>query len=243
MPWKIALAVALVTGLATAMVAGPLADKVAGMRGVSDFEGQRAYLIVFIIVPAAFLLGALLGLLGTRLMDASTWAHFWKAAGVSLLMGQIAIWGIAGLNLLQAPRAPKVAGEDVSLEVEFHVPLSLITPRSREPDQIRVSLYSGPKDNSYGAIDRSLYREEDDDLIVTAVVPLRSKSHSRTLSFLIEDHTWLAYDLAGLSAVPKSDNFEWSELAPMRNARNADDTEHSSGVRLRWRVAGKKSSV
>lgn len=227
MSWKIGFVVALATGLVTAVVAAPLADKVTGMHNVSNLEGARGYLLVFVLVPAAFLVGALLGLLGTHLVSATVWPQFWKASGLSIVMGQAAIFGFAGLSLLTIPRAPKAAGEELALEVEVQVPLTMITPRSHEPNQIRLSLYAGPRDNHYATIDTALYREVDDHLIVTAIAPLYSKSHSRILSFHIEETVALTYDLVGLAASPEGDDFEWS--APTLPRDKVD-------VRLRWRV-------
>jgi len=235
MSWKIALVVALLTGVVTAVVALPLSLKVTQMHKVSDFQGERASFIAFAIIPAAFVTGVVMGLLGTLLVGATGWPQFWQATGASVLMGQVAIFGVAGWSLLSIPSAPKVAGENLALEVEVHVPLARITEGSREPNQIRLSLYAGPKDNNYATIDRALFREENDHLIVTAVAPLLSKSYSRSLSFHIGEDLWLAYDLTGLAATPEGDDFEWSALASLRDARIAGGPADSD-VRLRWRV-------
>ena len=100
MSWKIALVVALLPALITASPTVFVADKVTGLHGVSDFEGKRGYAIVFLFIPAGFIGGFLLGLLGTKLVSAVEWMQFWKALGLSLLLGQVALFGIAGLSLL-----------------------------------------------------------------------------------------------------------------------------------------------
>lgn len=235
MSWKIAMVVALVTGLVTAAVAIPLSDKVTGMQSVSDFEGKRGYLIAFVLIPAAFVAGALLGLVGTKLVGATAWPQFWKAAGVSVAMGQVAIFGVAGLSLLAVPRAPTAAGEELAIEVEVHVPLARVTERTRELHHIRLGLNAGPKDNRSVTVDPALYREEGTDLIVPAVAPLYSKSYRRAFNFHLGEDLWLAYDLEGLAATPEGDDFEWSALAPLRDARVAGGPADSD-VRLRWRV-------
>lgn len=235
MSWKIALLVALITGVVTAIVTAPVADKVTRMHSVSDFEGGRGMLIAFVLIPAGFLGGFALGLLGTKLVHATEWAQFWKAAGLSVAMGQVALFGIAGLSLLSIPRPPVIAGRELALELEVYVPLARITDAAREPDQIRLSLYAGPKDNGYAMIDRSLFREEDGQLIVTAVAPLNSRSYSRTVSFHIQDHTWLAADIE-LPATPGTEHMAWSALKPMRDARTTGSNTVLSDVRLRYRV-------
>lgn len=236
MSWKIALTVALVTGLVTAAVAAPVADKVTGMHGVSSFEGKRGYLVVFVLIPAAVLGGTLLGLLGTRLVHATDWVHFWKAAGLSVLLGQVALFGIAGLSLLSIPRAPRLHGQTLAIEIEVHIPLARLTPRSTEPDQIRMSLYAGPRDNHYAEIDRSRFREADGHLVVTGLAPLNSSSPTRMLSFHIEEHAWLAFDFTALPASPGDRDLEWSGFEPLRDARYQDGRAVPSDVRLRYRV-------
>lgn len=234
MSWKIALVVALLTGIITALVTAPVADKVTSMHGVSNFEGNRGYLVAFLLLPAGFIGGFLLGLLGTKLVGAVEWAQFWKAAGLSIVLGQVALFGIAGLSLLSIPRVPKHHGQTMALEVEVSVPLARITPRSKEPDQIRMSLYAGPSDNAYATVDRSRFREEDGYLIVPAVADLNSVSSMRSLSFHIEEHTWLAFDLP-LRPTPEV-NPTWSAPAPMHDTQTTDKNAGKSDVLVRYRV-------
>lgn len=110
MSWKLALAVALLTAVVTAIVTAPVADKLTRMHGVSDFEGGRGMAIAFILIPAGFIGGFLLGLLGTKLAHGTEWAHFWKAAGLSIILGQVALFGTAGLSALSIPRPPLIDG-------------------------------------------------------------------------------------------------------------------------------------
>lgn len=236
MSWKIALLVALVTGIITAIVTAPVADSVSGKMGVSDFEGKRGFAVAFLFIPAGFIGGALLGLLGTKLVHAMEWADFWKAAGLSILLGQVGLFSIAGLCLLGLPRPPLIGGKELTLDVEVHVPLSRITPRSREPQQIRMSLYAGPDDNNYLTVDTGTFREQRGMLIVPASGPLNSKAVGRTLSFHIEEHTWLAFDLNALPGSPTEKDFTWSALLPLREARINGGKPAATDVLLRYRV-------
>ena len=124
----------------------------------------------------------------------------------------------------------------MALEVEVMVPKTRITPRSLEPGQIRLSLYAGPKDNDYATIDRSRFREVDSTLIVHAVATLNSQAYGRTISFHIEEGTWLAFDLDELPAKPTAQNFEWTTPKPLRDAQVAGEQSTLSDVLLRYRV-------
>ncbi len=236
MSWKIALVVALLTAVITAVVTAPVADRLTKLHGVSDFEGARGMLIAFVLLPAGFIGGALLGLLGTKLVHATEWPQLWKALGLSVVLGQVVLFGIAGLSMLSIPRPPRIDGQRLALEVELHVPMQRITERSREPDQIRLSLYAGPKDNAYATIDRSRFQESQDTLIVMALADLNSRSMQHVISFHIEEHTWLAFDLNRLPQAPTERDREWSALEPLRDARNARADAAKSDVLLRYRV-------
>lgn len=236
MSWKIALLVGLLTAIITALVTAPVADKVTRLHGISDFEGKRGFAIAFVLIPAGLIGGFLLGLLGTKLVHALEWSEFWKALGLSVLLGQAGLWAIAGLSLLSIPRPPLLDGEALALEVEVSVPLARVTPGAREPNGIRLSLYAGGKDNHYADIDRDRFREADGMLVVTALAGLHSVAPFRTLSFHIEDHTWLAFDLTALPAVPTARDLEWSAPRPMRDAQQEDPGTVPSDVLLRYRV-------
>lgn len=234
MSWKIALTVALLSAIVTALVTAPVADKMTKLHGVSDFEGGRGMAIAFLFIPAGFIGGLLLGLWGTKLVHATEWAHFWKAAGLSVLLGQVALWGIAGLSLLSIPRPVTRDGAQLVLELEVLLPQTRMTEQARKKDAIRMSLYAGPKDNAYLDVDTADYRAEGEFVIVPGKGALRSRSYTRTISFHIGEDVWLAYDLP-LPAKPEVSS-QWSEPAAMRNARTSGSDTEMSDVRIRYRV-------
>lgn len=236
MSWKIALVIALLTAVVTALVTIPVADRMTKIHGVSDFEGKRGMVIAFLFIPAGLFGGALLGLLGAKLMHATEWSHFWKAAGASVAMGQVVLFGIAGLSLLSIPTVPKIEGQRIALEVEVHVPLARITERAWDANQIRLSLFASSKDNEFAFIDRARSVERDGMLLVTAVAELNSVAHGRSISFHIEESTWLAFDLNALPASPTTADMEWTALKPLRDAKDATSTSVISDVQLRYRV-------
>ncbi|MCC7503148.1 MAG: hypothetical protein IT229_11505, partial [Flavobacteriales bacterium] len=73
MSWMIAFVVALLNGVITALVTALVADHLTKLHKVSDREGGRGMAVVFLFVPAGFIGGLLLGLLGTYLVHATEW--------------------------------------------------------------------------------------------------------------------------------------------------------------------------
>lgn len=235
MSWKIALLVALINALLTAVVTAPVAERLMEAHNVSNFEGKRGFAIAFVFIPAGFIGGFLLGLLGTKLAHAVEWAQFWKATGFAVALGQGTLFGIAGLSLLTVTRPPLIDGHPLELQLEVLVPMSRITPEAKAKDGIRISLYAGDKDNHYADVDTAAFRQEGGTFIVPATASLNSKSFQRSVSFHIGTETWLALDLT-LPASPTEKNLDWTEPKPMHEARTAVSDHTLTDVRLRYRV-------
>ncbi|HQV52873.1 MAG: hypothetical protein IPI00_15545 [Flavobacteriales bacterium] len=234
MSWKIAIVVALLTAFITAITSIIVTNYVADKCGVSDQDGGRSMGIFFFLGPGAFVMGLLFGLLVSYLMHAVEWAHFWKAVGASVGIALGAIVIIAGYFLLDAPIRHVEGGSPLVLEVEIHIPLERIPEHREELDPMRISLYAGPRDNSFGDIDTALNRTENGKLIVTGKLGLNSTSHTRTVSFHVDQNTWLALDHLPITAKPSEKDSAWSTLLPMRDATIAE--AHYSDVQARVRV-------
>ncbi len=235
MSWKVALLVALINALLTALVVVPVAEKLMDAHHVSNFEGKQGFAIAFVFIPAGFIGGFLLGLLGTKLAHAAEWAQFWKALGFAVALGQGVLFSIAGLSLLTIVRPPLIDGQSLVLQMEVLVPMSRITPEARMKDGMRISLYAGGKDNHYADVDTSAFRQEGGLFIVPATASLNSRSFQRSVSFHIGTETWLAYDLL-LPATPAEKDFDWTEPKPMHEARTAVSDRTLTDVLLRYKV-------
>lgn len=240
MSWKIAIVVALLNALITALVAIPVADRVTRALGVSDFEGGRGMAVVFIFIPAAFLGGFLLGLLGTKLVHAVEWAHFWKASGIALLLGQGSLFGIAGLALLSVMHPPVLDGHYLALRIEVFVPRRLLPGGQLEAGKVRMSLYAGDKDNRYADIDTARIEVHGDTVVIPAEASLNSASNFRMLSFTIEGMDGYALDPLPLPPKPKNKDLEWTERMPMREAKLNGTSYTYTDVLLRYRVVKKE---
>lgn len=240
MSWKIAIAVALLTGIVTALVTFPLADKVTRMLKVSDFEGGRGMAVVFLFVPAGLIGGLLLGLLGTKLVHAVEWSHFWKAAGVSLLMSHVALFSIAGLSLLSIVHPPLLDGHALALEIEVTVPLSLMPDGRLDPQKVRMSLYAGDKDNHHADIDTAHIAQKDGVALVRAEARLNSKAAFRMLAFNAEGFDGFALDPLPLPPKPTTKDLLWTERMPMREAKVTGTQYIYTKVLLRYRVVKKE---
>ena len=235
MSWKIAIVVAIITALITAVLTAPVADHVTKKLGVSNFEGGRGMAIAFILIPAGFIGGFLLGLLGTKLVHATEWAQFWKAAGLSLGMGLGSLGAIAGLFLLSIAKPPLLDGELVALQAEILVPKHLQPKDSLSDRNPRVSLYAGDKDNRYVEVDYKHLRKGSDTLVIPLRTGLNTVSHTRMLSLTIDDSAGYTLDMP-LQAVPRKEDLEWTAPMPMRLSKITGNGYTPTEVMVRYRV-------
>lgn len=240
MSWKIALTVALLTALITAAITAPVADRVTRELNVSDREGGRGMLVVFILIPAGFIGGALFGLLGTRLVHAMDWAHFWKASGLSVAMSLGALGVISGLAWMSVVRPPLLHGHSLSLRIEVFVPSRLLPPGGPDKNALRMSLFAGEKDNHYAQIDTAQVRMEGDALVVPGEARLYSKATFRMIGFHFDGSEGWALDPLLLPPSPTDGDLEWTRPVPMREARVQGTQYTYTDVLLRYRVVKKE---
>lgn len=236
MSWKIALLVAFITALVTAALTAPVADFVTRKLKVSDFEGARGMAIAFVFIPAAFIGGALFGLLGTKLAHAVEWSQFWKAAGISLGLSLCALTAIAGLFLLGVQRPLLMDGQVLELEAEIMVPKHLHPKDSLSDRNPRVSLYAGPKDNQYVPIDLTRLQTGMDTMIIPLRTGLRTASMTRMLTIIVDDTASYTLDMP-LKPVPHKEDLDWTAPMPMRYSNITGNGYTFTEVMVRYRVA------
>lgn len=236
MSWKIALAVALLNAILIGGLTIPVADHVTKALNVSDREGGRGMLLVFILIPAGIIGGAVLGLVGTKWVGALEWAQFWKALGASALLGGVALFSIAGASLLTVIKPPVIDGRTLALELEFMVPPALAPPGDPEQAGLRVSLYAGDKDNQYADVDTIRIRKEGDYLIIPVEADLNSVSHIHMVSFGTDaGGIQQALELP-LAPKPTKADLQWTEPMPMREAEIKDGGYVYTDFLVRYRV-------
>mgnify|MGYP000900460750 FL=1 len=236
MSWMIAFVVALLNGVITALVTAPVADRVTKLHKVSDREGGRGMAVAFLFVPAGLIGGFLLGLLGTYLVHATEWTQFWKATGVSVLLGQGALFAIAGLSMLGLPNPPKLDGSSLRLEVEVFVPLARAPNGKLDPKGLTMSLYAGPKDNQYAEVDTVNVRSENGHIIVPGSVALNSRAVFRMFSFNAKNTLSVTLDPLALFPSPTAKDLQWTEPTPMRLSEVSGTQYTYTDVLLRFRV-------
>ena len=242
MSWKIALTVTLLNAIVIGGLTIPVADHVTKALKVSDREGGRDMLVVFILIPAGIIGGAVLGLVGTKWVGAVEWAQFWKAFGASALLGGVALFGIAGASLLTVIKPPLIDGRELALQLEFFVPAAMAPAGDPKHAGLQVSLYAGDKDNQYSEIDTAGIRTENGYLVVPARAELNSVSHIHMISFGTEDAGISQALELPLSPKPTKHDLKWTERMPMRRAELKNTEYVYTDLLVRYRVVLKEKA-
>ena len=237
MSWAIAIVVALITAVITGIVTAYVADHVTKAMKVSNFEGARGYMVMFLVVGAV-LGGLIIGGVTTHLLGASSWSVFWKAQTYAILVSNGLVFAIAGLFLLSIPKKPLLDGEEIALQVEVHVPRDLAPRSAPDRENLRMSLYAGKDDNHYVDIDLSHLGHEEGALVIHAEASLNTVSAGRMLSITIDGDVGYTLDMP-LRPVPRKEDLDWTARMPMRLSRVTNASYERTRVLARYRVITK----
>ena len=240
MSWKIAIVVALLTAVLTAIITAPVADHVTKKMKVSNMEGGRAYLVIFLI-GAGLLGGGVIGVIATMVVGAMEWGQFWKAEGVALLFSNAALFSIAGLCLLSVPKPLRMDGQLVALDIEVFVPEANGPVGKPSKKNLYMSLYANNDDNRYVEIDHGRVRHVEGMFVIQAEAALNTVSHNRMLSLTINDSIGYTLDMP-LVPVPRKKDLEWTDRMRTRLSKVTDTTYEYTDVLVRYRVVKKEKA-
>ncbi|MBL8001006.1 MAG: hypothetical protein JNL05_03505 [Flavobacteriales bacterium] len=235
MSWSVAIAVAVVNGLICGALVVPLSFALMRAHKVHDRDGGMSMGIIFQVAPVTFVLAALLGLWGTHLAGASGWDRFWAAVGWSAGIGLGVMGLFAAFSLLGIQRPPRIDGAALELQVEVTVPASSLPEGTLDLDQLKLSLYAGPRDNHYGDIDRQGIRRVGADWVVHGRAAINSIAPQRMLSLQAAPDTSFVLDMP-LAPLPTKADLAWAGPFTTREGRLRDGQLLPTAVTMRYRV-------
>lgn len=105
--------IALLTGLLGAVIGVVGGDLTTRAHHVSDMEGERGMLVVFVIVPACIVAGIIVGVVAARLIPAPGLGGWFKAQLAAWAAVVIIAGVVFGYAWMRAPRPPLLNGQEV----------------------------------------------------------------------------------------------------------------------------------
>ena len=223
--------IALFTAVVGCVLAFFVGDYLTRLAHVSEMEGQRGMMVVFMCAPLGILAGLVIGVIASILVRRQGPAGFLIAQAWSLLI----VCGVAGLlggvPYVLSDKPPRIDGKQLKLQFELRTPATFQIPDRPDGYSIRVSLYTDNQQSRFAFIDWSGITRDAEHLTIPGNVPLLTHSKSRSLLALIgnepagsqfielkippaptrEDETWsdwiFATQRADFSPVPEAERF------------------------------------
>ena len=226
--------VTAVVGCVLALVAG---DYITRMLHVSDFEGGRGYMVVFVCAPLGILTGIVVGLVVAICTKRPGFAGFLTAQGLSILIvGAIA--GIfAGIIYLGSDKPPKIDGKRLTLDFELRVPASTKIPDQPDGSTIRACLYVNNRSNQYAFIDWSSIQKTADQITIPGNVELMSTVENRSLlASLGNEPVGSQFFEVKIPAKPRKEDENWSTWIAATQRADLSPVPEAERFSIRYRV-------
>lgn len=227
--------IALITGVAGALLALLGGDLATRAHRVSDFEGGRGMLLVFVIVPAGFLVAGGLGFLVARKMADPGLAGFARAQGVALLGAALLAAAVFGLAYLKAPRAPSLDGQYLNLEFEVRMPEGRVAPDSTDGFTVLMTSRGSGDDRRNADLKVDSIYTSDGRVVIPAAAFLRTTTTQRSLVVNDLEGKYYWFDLP-LRARPRAEDEQWTDWWPAPGQSATADINGNGGFQIRYRV-------
>ena len=232
--WPLGLLVGLLTAIATAFAIIPVADWVMEMHHVSSMEGGRACAVVALWMPAAGLVGFIMGFVVTLLVRRDGFVGYLIPQGIALLAAGLGIAAAAGVGYATANHPPLLNGQPLALQIEVQVPAKGRTIEALKAQDFSVALLSN-SDARYADLRWAEAMQTNDIIRVAAWVPLNSTDAGRQISVGINDEDRQLFVVVRAGA-PKKIDEEWSEWTAPRTTFSGAKPEPNDQYLVRYRV-------
>jgi hypothetical protein len=222
MTWLTSIFAALLTGVASLLLAGLISNACVPWYSVSSREGAAGYFVIFTAIGGG-IAGFIIGLITARLVAANYGPGFLKefaaALGIVLLISGVA----ALLCRLLADVPPTIDGQELTLEVEFRFPASTntATPPTAEGEwTFQLASLAGytQRNSDTGKVATDQARLESGRWIVPTEVYLFTERGKRSVGLYRSDTKEVFSFLLPLPRHPGKVFEEWSDWIPRQQA-------------------------
>ncbi|MEY2491789.1 MAG: hypothetical protein QOH24_740 [Verrucomicrobiota bacterium] len=211
-------AVALLTGVAGATISLPVADWLSNIYRISNFEGQRGYMVIFLFVPLGIVVGLICGFIAATRIKHPDWRGFAQALGTGLAMLLIVAATTSVLYAL-ADKPPRIDGKRLVLESEARIPPAIQLPAEINQYSMSGSLYVDSGENRVAEIDPNSIATRGGYSFLTGKVELVVHGHRSLLLSVGNVTGGSQFIKLPLSSSPRKEDERWSDwtLAPERS--------------------------
>ena len=229
--------IALFTAFFGCLLAFFVGDYLSRLAQMSNMEGGRGMIVVFVCAPLGILVGLVIGIVSSIWVRRQGPTGFLIAQGWSLLIVCGLAGLLAGVPYLLSDKPPTVDGKRVELQFELRAPATFTIPDQPDGHSIRVSLYADNRQDEYAFIDWSGIIKDPEHATIPGHVPLLTHSKTRSLLASIGNEP-VASQFIELRIPPKprKDDEAWSDWIFATQRADLSPVSESERMAIRYRV-------
>ena len=227
--------IALINGVAGAVLGFIGGDMATRAHNVSNFEGGRAMGIVFLIVPASFVGAVIIGVIAALKIPEPGMNGFAKAQGVALLAAVLVAVLVFGYSIWRAPTPPRLDGLTLNLEFEVRMPEGRLAPGPDDNFSVLMTSrgYGDDRNNAVLRLDSTTTSEGR--VVIPASAFLHTSTTQRFLVINDKEGKYYWFDLP-LRAHPGTEDLQWTDWWPAPGRSATADVNGNGGFQIRYRV-------
>jgi len=226
--------VALITGVAGAVLAVPVSDWAMEAHHVSSMEGGRACAAIGIFAPLAFLVGALGGFVLSMWMKGVGFVGYLKRQALSLLTIAALVLAVGGLGYATADHPPLADGKPLALEIEVRVPTKNRSLEELKAARFMIALVVSVSDRNYSNLRWDQARRTEEYMTVPAWAPLLSKNARWQITAHTEGESGQIFDVLLEASPPVGP--AWSGWIRPRERFDHSPVAPAEEYQVRYRV-------
>lgn len=229
--------IVFITAAAGLVLGTVVGDYITRALHVSEMEGGRGMMVIFVCAPLGGMVGAAIGLIVSLLIKRPGAVGFFKAQGVSLLTACAIAGFLWGIFYLGSDKPPKINGKPLTLDFELRVPASVKIPEQPDGYAIRVSLYESNRQNRYSFIDWNSIVRESNQITIPGHADLMTHNASRSLMVSIgNEPSGTQFLELKIPASPRPEDEKWSGWTTATQRGDLSPVPEAERFSIRYRV-------
>jgi hypothetical protein len=230
------LAIAFLTAVFGCVLGIVVGDYATQVMHVSNMEGGRGMMVMFVCGPMGMIAGFLIGLVVGIWSKRPGFAGFLIGQGWSVLILAVIAGIFAGVFYLASDKPPKIAGKELALDFELRVPASAKLPEQPDGYAVRVSLYENDRNNRYAFIDWQSIARGPEQITIPGHTELMTHSDSRSLLVSLGDQPMPQLFEVKLPPVPSREHETWTDWITATQRADLTTLPKGEGFSIRYRV-------
>ncbi len=229
-----ALLVALISGIVGAALCAPVADWAMQEHHVSNMEGGRAYAVICLWIPLAFIIGAIVGVVVSLQIKRVGFGGYFLKQLIALVIVALLVGVGAGISYATSDHPPLVDGQNLALQIEVRVPAKGRSIEDLKKAEFDIALSVSASDRAFSEMRWAEATQSNEFITVPAWAYLNSRNAGREITAGVKDESRQVFSVMR-RASPAIDE-TWSEWAPPRERFDGSKPAPEDQYQTRYRV-------